>query len=95
MKKYFNIYLVSLSVFIASCSGMSPTPIPAANSKTGKIYSVQCGSCHALPHPKRLSFGGWKNLLPLMEQRINERGMKRLSDADKKQILRYLEMHAQ
>ncbi len=95
MKKYFSVTIIGLTIFITSCSGMSPTPIPAATSNEGKTYSKQCGSCHAVPHPKRLSFGGWKNLLPIMEMRIKERGMTKLSETDKEKILRYLKMHAQ
>jgi len=94
MRKYFVIPVIGLILFTVSCSGLSPT-IPAANSDDGKLYSKQCGSCHAVPHPKRLSFSGWKNLLPVMDTRMQERGMTKLNETDKKIILRYLKMHSQ
>jgi len=98
MKKYFSLFIIGITAFITSCSGVysaQTTAIPEANSHKGEIYTKHCGSCHAVPHPKRLTFEGWKGLLPVMEMRIKEKGMNKLKDDDRKLILLYLKTHAQ
>jgi Dihaem cytochrome c len=70
------------------------TPIPDAGSPDARVYRARCGSCHALPHPARLTYPGWVQLLPLMERRMAERGMAPLSEAERNQILAYLKAHA-
>ena len=70
------------------------TPIPDPGSAGARAFSARCGSCHALPHPERLSYPGWLRLLPLMERRIAERGLPPLSAADRSEILAYLKAHA-
>jgi hypothetical protein len=47
-----------------------------------------------LPHPARLTYPGWVQLLPLMERRMAERGMPPLSETERNEILVYLKAHA-
>ena len=55
---------------------------------------AHCSICHAPPHPKRHTYAEWKLLLPIMEQRMQERGMGRLPDSDRAAILSYLEANS-
>jgi len=91
-KAYFYIAFVGI---LTSCSGpVVHTSIPDRASVDAKIYQQQCGSCHSVPHPKRLSYGAWINLIPEMEKRMVERGRDRLNEQNKKHILSYLKLHA-
>ncbi len=92
-----NIFALTAVIFISACSGgvtRSVTPLPGVESTQAKTYVTRCGGCHAVPHPQRLSFQGWKNVLPVMEQRMRERSMTVLSHADKQAILGYLKAHS-
>jgi len=71
-----------------------PTPIPNAESPAAKLFVEKCGTCHAVPHPKRNSAEEWQHLIPLMEQRINERGMDALTNKQRETIQAYLQTHA-
>jgi len=79
---------------LSACSGSAVkyngTSIPQAESTNAQVYIDRCSSCHVLPHPKRLSYEGWRALLPVMEQRIAERGMLALGDQERQSILDYL-----
>jgi len=96
MKIQYIILLVTLIVSLNSCGSLAPsiTPIPDSNSDAAKVYTQHCGSCHAVPHPMRLSYASWQNILFLMDKRIAERGMPKIIAENKKQILSYLESHA-
>jgi len=89
--KNYKVYLILISlVTVVSCS----TTIPNATSDNAVVYQQQCGSCHAVPHPKRLSYQAWINLIPEMDKRLTERGRDTINKADKEKILAYLKSNA-
>jgi hypothetical protein len=92
------ISLIYLLLATAGCtthgSAPSVTPIPNAGSSAAQVYAARCSTCHVLPHPARLTYLGWVQLLPLMERRMAERGMAPLSEGERNQILAYLKANA-
>jgi hypothetical protein len=96
--RVLRISLVCLLLETAGCAVQTgnpgATPIPDAGSPNAQVYAARCGNCHALPHPARLTYPGWVQLLPLMERRMAERGMSSLSEAERNEILAYLKAHA-
>lgn len=97
MKIYSHIIFFITILFLASCTSSmlkTVTPIPEINSLEAKVYIKHCGTCHAVPHPKRISYIAWQNLLPVMDKRMTERGIPQLKTEDKKLILSYLKTHA-
>jgi hypothetical protein len=96
--RVLRILLVCLLLETAGCAiqtgNPGATPIPDAGSPNARVYAARCGSCHALPHPSRLTYQGWVQLLPLMERRMTERGMPSLSEAERNEILAYLKAYA-
>jgi hypothetical protein len=58
------------------------------------VFVNRCGLCHAVPHPARHEYAGWQYLVPLMEQRMAERGVVPMSGEERAIILSYLEEHA-
>jgi hypothetical protein len=96
--RLIRIALVFLLFAATGCTTHSinraATPIPDAQSPAARLYAARCSSCHVLPHPARLSYAGWVQLLPLMERHMVERGMAPMSQADRNQILGYLKAHA-
>jgi mono/diheme cytochrome c family protein len=93
-----RISLICLLLAAAGCAvrpgTRGATPIPDAESPAARVYAEHCGACHAVPHPARLAYPGWVQLLPLMERRMAERGMPPLSEAKRNEILAYLKAHA-
>lgn len=88
------ILLFSMAGCASQANRSGAAPIPDAGSADARLYASRCGACHALPHPRRLPYAGWKRLLPLMERRMTERGFPALSERERQQILRYLKAHA-
>ncbi|MCF7822041.1 MAG: diheme cytochrome c [Mariprofundaceae bacterium] len=90
MRKFY----LMLTICMLAAPAHATTPIPDADSPQAKVYAEKCSICHVLPHPKRLSFNGWKHMLTLMDQRIQERGLSPLEPEERKAIAAYLERHA-
>ena len=79
-------------LLLAGCA--STTPLPEAASPEARLYARRCGACHAVPHPRRLDFAGWRATLELMERRMAERGLPTLSPEERRALLAYLRRHA-
>ncbi len=83
-------------ILITGCAGSIKgrlTPIPDSESPEARVYQARCGVCHSLPHPKRLTFEQWENMLSVMEKRIAEKNMKPLTPEEKEKILAYLKRY--
>ena len=76
-------------MLIAGCAS-NGTPIPAPQSQAALLFADKCGQCHAVPHPARHSADDWPHYVALMEQRMFERNITALSDAERQSILAYL-----
>jgi len=83
-------------ILLTACTtpGTDNTTIPEAGSAGAKAYSTRCSSCHALPHPQRLGYNAWLKLLPVMEQRMRERGMQKMGKNERDMLLSYLKEHS-
>jgi len=76
-------------MMMAGCAS-SGTPIPAPQSEAALLFADKCGECHAVPHPARHSADDWPHYVALMEQRMRERDIALLSEAQRQLILSYL-----
>lgn len=89
---------LSLAVILAGCAGQGVLPnggsVPDAGTPAAQTFSRRCGICHSLPHPGRHTYAGWLHVLPLMERRMAERGIRPLTDEERIDILAYLREHA-
>jgi hypothetical protein len=92
MKKFLLAFLF-LGPVLNGCAG-GPTPVPDPDSAAARLYVDKCGACHAVPHPKRNTAEDWHHLLPLMEQRMAERGKEPLTDEEREILSKYLDAHA-
>jgi hypothetical protein len=70
--------------------------VPPGNSsdRPTQTFTAYCSACHDLPHPKRHTYTQWQVLIPVMEQRMKERGMAPLDERQRRDILAYLKQHA-
>ncbi|MCG6863845.1 MAG: cytochrome c [Thiogranum sp.] len=75
-----------------ACSSAPPAghTVGPVQTPGAQVFTSRCSVCHAPPHPKRHSYAEWELLLPVMEKRMEERGMGQLSDQDRVAILSYL-----
>ena len=76
-------------MMLAGCAS-NGTPIPAAQSEAALLFADKCGECHAVPHPARHSADDWPHYVALMEQRMRERDITLLNEAQRQLILSYL-----
>jgi hypothetical protein len=96
IRRWSCLPVLSLGITLAACS---TTPrdatawLPDKGTPEAQVYIDRCAICHALPHPRRHSYQDWQNLLPVMEQRMAERGVTPLSDGDRQAILAYLKVN--
>jgi len=93
MEQTMKKFLIPLILGITACT-TGPTPLPEARSPAAKLYAARCGSCHSLPHPRRLHYREWQQMVALMQQRMQERHMPPLTDKEQAIILKYLQNHA-
>ncbi|WP_147434056.1 cytochrome c [Mariprofundus sp. EBB-1] len=89
MRKVMMILLFSVIL-----PGLACAEIPDANSPDAQVYANHCASCHVLPHPGRLDWQGWRNMLYLMEKRMEERGVDKPTAEQWQAIARYVKSHA-
>jgi hypothetical protein len=89
--------VVMAVIALEGCAGAGTfglSSLPDAKSASARTYASYCMSCHALPHPGRLTAAGWVRIYPVMEKHMLDRG-KTLPNEDQRQaILRYLQTHA-
>jgi hypothetical protein len=90
--------IVFLLLLLSACAGnggrSAAASIPDAGSPEAQTFVNRCSLCHAVPHPARHDYSGWRYLVPLMEKRMAERGVAPLSGEERALILSYLEQHA-
>ena len=89
MKK---VVMILLSVVILPL--FASAEIPDAKSPDAQVYANHCAGCHVLPHPARLDWQGWRNMLYVMEKRMDERAMDKPSREQCQAIARYVKSHA-
>jgi len=92
-----QLVAVCLVVMLAGCSTAGKpggTSLPDMDSAAAQTFVSRCSACHAVPHPGRHSYQGWLYLVPVMEQRMAERGMLPLTTEDREVILVYLQENA-
>jgi len=70
------------------------TEIPDADSAAAQLFAQHCSACHALPSPRRLDWSHWRNILHMMKQRMDERGVSEPPPDEWRQIAGYLKSHA-
>jgi len=90
MNRMVIAMMLSMWVGVQSAAAME---IPDQDSATAKVYEAKCSACHALPHPKRLSWSAWRHMLHVMKRRMQERGVQ-MSREQWRQVAAYLKQHA-
>ena len=92
------LHITCLALLLSACAGSGGGPagvsVPDAGSPGAQAFVRRCGICHAVPHPARHEYSGWRYLVPLMEQRMAERGVPPFSGEERAVILSYLQEHA-
>jgi hypothetical protein len=90
------LLVLLFSLGTVACSSAPPMggAVGPAQTLRTQVFMSRCSICHAPPHPKRHSYAEWQLLLPVMEQRMQERGMGELSDQDRVAILSYLKSNS-
>jgi len=91
------IFIVLSVLLLNACAHYSENPyayLPDAQTEEALVYIEQCGSCHAVPHPQRLSAAAWEDLVVVMDKRREEREYQALTKAQREKLMTYLIEHA-
>ncbi len=88
-----RLFFWAILIFLAGCAAR-PTHIPAQMSSEAKVYTSRCILCHSLPHPKRHTYAQWEGIMAVMDERMEQKGMKPLASQEKSAIMRYLKKYA-
>jgi len=95
--KYGAFLLLPMLLLAKGCALETENPdayLPNAQTEEARVYIEQCGACHVVPHPRRLSAAAWKDLVAVMDRRRQERDYPPLTEAQRKKIMFYLNEHA-
>ncbi len=95
MRKHL-CFLPLVGLLLSACGttgGPSTAHLPETTSEAAVAYAARCGSCHAIPHPKRHTYDVWLRMMPLMEKHIADRNMGTMSIEEQTLILAYLKQH--
>ncbi len=87
-----RLVCIGFPLLLTACA--VSTPLPEQESIAFDAYRKHCGACHALPHPGRHTFEAWRQVVTLMERRMEEKGLAPLSTEERDLILAYLKRHA-
>lgn len=91
---FLFLILAGLLTACAYDSKNSHAYLPDAKTENALVYIEQCGACHAVPHPQRLSAAAWKDLVVVMDARREERDHEPLTEAQRNKLMAYLAEHA-
>lgn len=95
--KYGHFVLLPVLLLATGCALETENPqayLPDAQTEEARVYIEQCGACHVVPHPRRLSAAAWKDMVAVMDRRRQERDYPPLTEAQRKKIMFYLNEHA-
>ena len=74
---------------------------PALRTEAGKIYSIACAQCHALPDPRRHTRRDWPAVVERMKEHmawtntvVGSDAVKTMPVLDTTEIVRFLQRHA-
>ncbi|GMR04277.1 MAG: hypothetical protein BMS9Abin23_0169 [Thermodesulfobacteriota bacterium] len=85
------LLLSAFTLFIAGCK----QTLPEIDSPGAKLYIAKCGICHPPRHPQIHTYKAWKKIVPIMDKRAQESGLRApLTEEEKAAILEYLRKHA-
>ncbi len=102
MKRNNFIVLLLLLLFSVACSDAtqqstqsSVSIYPDQQSADFKQFAKQCSACHRPPMPNIHPANLWVSTLYRMQKHRQQRGLKRMTDAQQQQVLAYLQSHSQ
>jgi hypothetical protein len=91
MKRIVKGLIPLLLLLAAGCT----LELPEKESEAAVLYEKKCGICHEVLHPLTLSPRRWRNIIKLMEKRVEATGVRApLTEEEMAVILGYLEKYA-
>jgi hypothetical protein len=91
-------HAVSLALAAAAIStgsaGCAPKPLPELGSSAEQLYVGRCGGCHRPFLPSTMTSAMWTEQVEAMQLKMAQAGVAPLSDAERREILDYLERNA-
>ena len=80
-----------LLVLVAGCK---PPSTPDSTSPGAQVYVNRCGNCHAPYNPHEMTASMWDTQVTMMEVKIHQAGMPKLTSDERDAILEYLKRNA-
>ena len=66
----------------------------AVQSEGARVYARQCGHCHRLYEPGKMSYESWRATVKRMKRRFEPGGLPPLSPSDENALLEHLRLHS-
>jgi len=91
---------VAICVFLQACSlpppgaGISPEPLPQAESPGAKLLQQHCANCHGAPLPNTHSAEVWPSVVYRMQTRIITKAYQPLTELEVTTLIEYLQRNA-
>jgi len=102
MRRNNLIALFVLPLFAVACGDSAQQSVspsvsmyPDQQSADFKQFAKQCSACHRPPMPNIHPANLWVSTLYRMQKHRQQRGLKRMTDAQQQQVLVYLQSHSQ
>jgi hypothetical protein len=93
--RWLNILSVGAILLLFLLTGGCEQGLPEAGSQAGVLYSEKCGLCHSAPLPQKYTFKVWKGIIPTMEEKVKEAGLRGpLTEEETEIILNYFKKHS-
>jgi len=93
--------LLLMLLFCVSCSDdssrseqQSKQIYPDQESENFKQFARQCSNCHRPPMPNMHTAQLWLSTVNRMQRHREQRGLAKMIDTEKQQVLAYLQSHA-
>lgn len=93
-------FLGFISIVFAACTPAPSTepaiklPLPEPDSAGASALKNFCSDCHGMPHPTTHPAAEWSNVVYRMNIHRLKRGLTEMSEAEKQELIRYLQKYA-
>ena len=91
---YNNLVKIFLLLILLGGCMAKNIIVPEANTVDARAFVENCSSCHSLRHPNLHTAQEWEEVVNVMELKREKRGMAKIDEATRLQILAYLKRNA-
>ena len=85
---------VATSALFLGIAGCARKPLPELGTAPARLYARRCGGCHQPYLPSTMTSAMWAEQVEAMQLKMEQASVAPLSEAERHQILDYLQRNA-